>query len=603
MESTEIILSLTRSFREPLILMFSNIKEEILYLINDPLPEYLQSMKNKFGQTKTFLFRDEQVDFEKTYFPITLSHNKKQYQIKSVESFYQNNNYTTIIGNAGSGKSMQMKFLFLKCIEQRVKIPIFIELKSLNDYKGSIIDYVYEIILSNKISPSSNLMERILTSGDFYFLFDGYDEVYSARKDEITHDLELFIDRYSKNWYAITSRPGSGIESFPRFENNYVQALSDDEIELFIEVQCKIINDIELSSKIKSTIKSEENKSYRGYLSSPLLLSMFLFTFRTHPQLPKRKSKFYWNVFDTLISRHDSFTKKGGWQHERLTNLQDDEVESILKWFSYLTYFEEVYSFDSETVHSTVARIKGAQKMDFNTNDFIYDITVNLGLFHKDGLEYKFPHRTLQEYFAAKLISEQKDVSKKKVYIKKFNYRDSIVVFGSRDNFYDLCLELDEISFKEFALVHHLKVVRKKLYSTGFNKIIENFFEFFGYQYVLKEYDGVNLVEGRVVNASYEIDVLSFLNLVNRFEVGDEVVFKGIKDIDIQAVKTHHTVGSVGSVVFDALSNKEVFFPILRKYGFVETIHELIKSIDAKIKELEDDIQLLKNANHDLLDF
>lgn len=335
---SEITLSLIRSFREPLTSFFSDFKDEFEQLFNVSLAKYIDSHKAKIELTKTFLFRDEKVDFYYTYFPVSLKFKNKSIKINSIESLYEIGTNITIIGNAGSGKSMLLKHIFLNAIKQKVKIPIYIELRSLNHDDNGVIEYIKAKILNSSLSKNTKILEKLLKTGEFIFLFDGYDEIYSQRKQKLTHDLENFIDTYYENWFIMTSRPGSEIESFPRFNNAYIEALTNNEIINFIDKQCSIIDDIELGQNIKSSLRKSENRFYENYLNNPLLLSMFLFTFRNIPELPKKRSRFYWNVFTTLITKHDSFTKKGGWQHERKSRLQNEDIEVILQWFSYISF-------------------------------------------------------------------------------------------------------------------------------------------------------------------------------------------------------------------------------------------------------------------------
>lgn len=124
-----------------------------------------------------------------------------------------------------------------------------------------------------------------------------------------------------------------------RFQNYYVNELDDTEIKQFIQKQLSIVSESDLSMKIIEVIDKPESQAYKEYLRSPLLLSMFILTFKQFPDLPKSKNKFYYNVFDTLITKHDSLSKRGGFQHERMTGLQNEDIEIILKWFSYLTLF------------------------------------------------------------------------------------------------------------------------------------------------------------------------------------------------------------------------------------------------------------------------
>lgn len=610
MEPTEIVLSLTRSFKEPLIKAFDEIKDEIVNLLDDSFPIYIESFRAKFLNTKTFLFRDQKVNFHKTYFPVTLKKGKDTFKIESLESLYKNGYCTTIIGNAGSGKSMQMKYLFLKALDQKIKIPIFIELKSLNDFEGELTQYIYSKILNNKLSPSTKILERILTSGKFIFLLDGYDELYSKNKQKITSDLEEFIDKYNRNWFVITSRPGSGIESFPRFSNNYVQPLKENEINEFIDMQCEVIDDLEFGVTVKQTISESKNDTYKDYLNSPLLLSMFLFTYKNHPLLPKQKSKFYWNVFDTLSTRHDSFTKKGAWQHERRSLLREDEIETILKWFSYITLFQGTFQFEIGLLYDKLNQIKNSLNLEFDNNDLLYDLSVNLGILQIDALYYKFPHKTLQEYFAAKLISEQKEEGKKKIYQDKLPILMENTINGGLNNFWELCSELDEINFTELFLFKYIDELCEGLSSKDLSIKYKKYYTIIPIRYL---FDSDNkFLYGQALNIydNYVASFLEFIDLENLESKGFEIIMKiPINDI-IDQIKfvnsdTYYKNGEElkrKTRQIDPLENQNVLFPVLAKHGFDKVIENSLDDIMFRKEELKLDLLKLKKATIDLLD-
>lgn len=123
---------------------------------------------------------------------------------------------------------MLTRHIFLLSAENCKHIPIIIELRNLNNCKETIEEYITRIISQNKISPNHKITERILKEGNFIFLLDGYDEIYSENKDKITTDIENFVDRYNKNVFIVTSRPGANAESLTRFDNFEVQSLKGE---------------------------------------------------------------------------------------------------------------------------------------------------------------------------------------------------------------------------------------------------------------------------------------------------------------------------------------------------------------------------------------
>ena len=267
----------------------------------------------------------------------------------NVDDLFSENQYITILGNAGTGKTMLLKHCFLSCLKYSHQIPIVIEFRNLNSYEGTILDYIKEFVFNMHIVQNERILERLLSFGRFAFLLDGFDEISLAIKDKRIRELEAFIDSYMHNNFLLTSRPEANAENLHRFENYRICKLNESEIELFVKMQTKRIEDGDtLEKRILELIKKRENSYYLSYISNPLLLSMFIFTFNNHPELPKRKSDFYFNVFDTLYSRHDTLSKHGGYTHDKKTSLERHDFEYILQLIKDKKKIVSVHSKDAE---------------------------------------------------------------------------------------------------------------------------------------------------------------------------------------------------------------------------------------------------------------
>lgn len=252
--------------------------------------------------------------------------------------------------------------------------------------------------------------------------------------------------------------------------------MTKEQIKNFIAIQLKVDENTEATKRIINVIEKPENKDYRAFLSNPLLLSMFIFTFNSYPELPRSKSRFYWNVFDTLCSKHDSFTKKGCWQHERKSNLQNEELEKIIKWFSYFSFFNGKLSFDSSYMIEKINSIKNSLGYKSEINDIVYDLTVSIPIIIIDGIYYTFPHKSLQEYFAAILIKGLPIEQKVKVYSEQLNS-----LFGESSNFYNLCYENDFLYFIDLFLLKNLKDFYAKIDFSSNKEIMRTFFEYINF--------------------------------------------------------------------------------------------------------------------------
>lgn len=600
-------LSLIGAFKSPIIELTKELKAEVTFFLDNGMSDYIENMSEKYKSTKTFLFRNEKVPFYDVYFSISLSLGEKKFKIKKIDDLFLECNYATIIGNAGSGKSMLMKHLFLTSIESLYKIPIVIDLRSLNDFDGNLTDYLYQIIFNNKLSPNKKILERILSSDEFIFLLDGFDELYSAHKNKITSDLDSFIDRYSKNQFIISSRPNSGIESFPRFNNYFVQSLSTKEILSFVDMQLRHEDYQFLAEKVKKAILRPENQDYINFLGSPLLLSMFILTFNSYPELPKKKSKFYWNVFDTLSTKHDAFTKKGGFQHERKTGLQNDDFETILKWFSYISLFEGKNTFDSQYLTSKLGEIKNNFKLKVNVQDLIDDLTLAISIIIIDGIEYRFPHKSMQEYFCASLIKDQPPEVKEKIYAEKLNLQVKMT-FGGYENFWNLCCELDKVNFTNFFLIRVLENFLKRLRGKNDITKVKEFYKIMGFA------EGISIKAKDVIfnsiilfGSNVELSVLQYIDLLNFHVLSLNSVYKNHKQ-EIDAViknKAYHKNLKAGInekiISYSEVWNSE-FEELLQKTGIIENVKKYINQIKNKVKQLKKEVLEENKNNLNLLD-
>lgn len=453
---------LAQALTDKVIKVCNYCGDEIKQALREDIIKYIGNFSEKFSKIKTFLFNDR-IPFYDVYFPLSLKANHSTINVPDMpDSLFEKNNYLTILGHAGCGKTMIMRHLFLSACEKSSKLPIVVELRKLKEYNGDLKDYISEKVFSFNLSQNAHIYQRMLESGDFLFLFDGYDEISLDKKDSITRNLEDFVDLYPKNYYLLTSRPGAGAENLERFENFFVNGLSEPQVLEFIDKQLSIENtdeNKELSAKIKEVLSEAKGTAYMKYMSSPLLLSMFILTFNEHPELPQKKSSFYYNVFDTLHSKHDAKSKSGGYQHEKKTKLSEDDIRKVLEAYCFVSYLQSVFDFSPQYIHITITKMLKSLNLSFDVDDFIYDLSVSISLWVQDGTSYIFPHRSLQEFFAASYIANSREDVKAIIYgdrLKKIKNVES-------QNFWELCEELDESCFTQYFLIPSMEEYRKSL--------------------------------------------------------------------------------------------------------------------------------------------
>jgi len=452
--------SIAEMLKLPLNSLMTEFGSEVKQIVNNRLLEYQTEEYNRNIYVKTLLYRTEPVNLYQIFQPLFLGREIKRdkrierISTNTIKEVFAKSKFITIIGYAGSGKSMLMRYLFLDAVKNGFKYPVKVELRYLNDFSGNMNTYIKEHIFEfHKLGSSDRIINNLLSSGKFVFFFDGYDEINSSKKAIVTNDINEFVKLYSKNNYIVTSRPFTGIETLPLFHNYWVQAFTNDEVEQFILKQLK--NEKELVEKIIIAIKRPENAAYRSFLWNPLLLTMFIISFNTYAEIPQKRSMFYRQVFDTLYLIHDSSSKLA-YVREKKSGLDKDKFEKALQAFCFITFFDNKYTFSDDYLNDVLSNVKSNKpQLDFENDRIIEDLTIALGFLTKEGFEYTFLHKSLQEYFAALYISNLSKENKKRVYRRLSSKITNSKLYNIDEysNLYVLLSEIDDkFLIKDFLL-------------------------------------------------------------------------------------------------------------------------------------------------------
>ena len=191
--------------------------------------DYLENSVEKYGKIKTILYRTEpKYIYDFFICPDLRKGRDTVVDGSSIDNIIDISNFVIIQGAGGIGKSTFLKHLFLNEISQHDLIPVFVELKELNALDGDydITDFVFQRLNDLGSTIKKEYMAYALQSGCFLFLLDGYDEIFSDRKDVFFRKLERFCDKYSENYFVISSRPYSEFVEFQRFTVLELQNLS-----------------------------------------------------------------------------------------------------------------------------------------------------------------------------------------------------------------------------------------------------------------------------------------------------------------------------------------------------------------------------------------
>ncbi|NFF66821.1 hypothetical protein FDF69_07905 [Clostridium sporogenes] len=424
------------------------------YLIEEKFNEYMKRSYNNNLYMSTIVFKNQQKIINDLYVPLTVSkcctgNSKNDIDIcinGYNDNFIPHHKKVLLVDTAGMGKSTILKYLYLSAITENKGIPVLIELRKL-DKNTTIIDFIMNEINGIKKYFNKEDILGLIEEGGFIFFFDGYDEVTEEYKKEVTENLEDFISKTSTsrildNNFIISSRDENELGCFGDFQRFEIKPLKKGEAYNLIR---KYDNDGEVSSQLIKKLEEEENlKILNEFLVNPLMVSLLYKAFDFKGKIPYKKYVFYRQVYDALFEDHD-MTKGGAFTHKKKSKLDIEDFHRMLRCLGYLTLAKGKINFNREELCSLLKEVKNRTPgVVCKESDIINDIIHSVPLFVEDGIQYKWVHKSFQEYFAASYICmDIKD--KKSIILNKMAEHNNINKYY---NVLDFCYDMDVKVFR-----------------------------------------------------------------------------------------------------------------------------------------------------------
>ena len=384
--------------------------------------EYLRNAYQKYSKAKTLIYRNEPWPLigDKGFFEAPLLNAETKSLLMSNNSFYVNsisdlltlqNNYLIIQADGGMGKSTLMKYLFLSTLDDKGYIPVFIELRALNDIpdlsdKYDLSDFFFDKLYSLGSTLDQKYMNRTLSNGIYIFLLDGYDEITTKKREIFQRQFDKFVDMYPDNIFIVSSRRISQFFEFQRFSVYSIKPFG-----LFSAVSQiqKLKYDESIKEQFITALKDGLYNRHMDFASNPLLLNIMLLTYDNYGDLPKKLHHFYHAAFDTMLTKHDS--SKGVFKREFRCKLSndydsDDFYIETFSHFCFITYCMGKTEFNRDEIKKILELID----KPINVDNYIYDLQNVLCVLFQVGTNYVFSHRSFQEYFTAVYLEKQDDI-------------------------------------------------------------------------------------------------------------------------------------------------------------------------------------------------
>ncbi len=426
----------------------------IEHSITNKFEEYIVRSVDRHSYVTTVVFQNQRKRLEDLYLPLTIERTLQNNatEVISIDSYPDDlipkHQRVLLTDTAGMGKSTIMRFLFLACIRENQGIPIFIELRHLSEQK-SVIDVIRNDLSSIDTPIDEAFILKLVKRGDFVFFLDGYDEIPFSEREEVTRQLQSFISKAQENHFILTSRPESALASFSDFQEFRVQPLNSEEAFALIR---KYGQGSEIVDQLIKKLEDQMD-DVGEFLTNPLLVSLLYKAYSYKQTVPQKKHIFYRQVYAALFETHD-LSKPGAFTREKRSGLDIDDFDSVLRVLGYLTAGKGKVEYEKDELLRYIDTARNyCAGIVFQSTDFLSDLVSAVPLFVRDGLHFRWNHKSIQEYFAASYIC--RDAKGKQADILR------AMVSSGRSQLYfnvlDLCYDIDYKTFRDTVIFDLLK--------------------------------------------------------------------------------------------------------------------------------------------------
>lgn len=376
--------------------------------------DYLEYSCKKYSTVKTLLYKNEGKFLYNFYEPQFLeSESGELIDTSNSNMIFQKNHKIIVTGTGGIGKSMLMKHIFINQVNNASSIPIFIELKSINAIQLDDFDFetfIFQEIERHHLNIPIDYFKETLKTGEYTIIFDGLDEIVSTHRNMLDQSLKKFVDVYYKNKYILSSRPSDDFIGWSNFSEYEVKLLTKEQA---VSLIGRLDYDTKVKNKFSRELKDRLFDNHESFASIPLLLTIMLMTYEDGASIPNNLTDFYNQSFYTLYQKHDA--SKSGYKRELKANLSPEQFKEVLSYLAMKTFFKGQITFNDDSFNTYLNDFKKRNSMAFINSNFIKDSIFNVCMISQEGINYKFAHRSFQEYFAGVGVSKLDDSTQKKL--------------------------------------------------------------------------------------------------------------------------------------------------------------------------------------------
>jgi NACHT domain len=398
----------------------------------------------KVRMVKTIWQVDKAVDLSEFYCDsrVRLPGDSERVVVNSITDFGTKKSIL-VEGIAGQGKSIFLRYLCASELARGEYIPVFLELRRISP-RQTLMDRIFAELEALGLKVDHDLFEVLAESGRLLLLLDAFDEVPEGMQSGVLTDIEDLLNIHERLQIVVSSRPDRQIRASRFVDVVELSDLVGDEYKIVLS---KLAHGELWASGL---IRHIETRAFhiRGLLCTPLMVTLLVLSYKTYGELPLRMSEFYDSLFQALLQRHDG--TKPGFRRKRKCDLNDSQYRKVFEGLCVFAKLSKRDVFTAEKIEECAEKAIKETGVVAGGSKFVSDIVKTTCLIVREGDEFRYIHKSVQEYYAASFVRGKPDLWARAFYGR---YRAGRGKSAQWDEEVAFLRSIDEFRWKKYCVL------------------------------------------------------------------------------------------------------------------------------------------------------